>query len=112
MKNKMKVSLNHRIKVNLLKVADRLYTMSHAGNAIAPPAHISMQYGSGSYFEVGLHFFKIMLDECGIQRHWNVLDVGCGIGRVGFPLTAFLRGRYDGFDIMPQGIEYCSAHIT
>lgn len=44
----------------------------------------------------------------------RVLDVGCGIGRVAIPLTQFVQGvgRYDGFDIIPHGIEWCQKKIT
>ena len=44
----------------------------------------------------------------------RVLDVGCGIGRMAVPLTRYLSkaGSYEGFDIVPKGIEWCSKHIT
>ena len=43
-----------------------------------------------------------------------VLDVGCGIGRAAIPLTRFLseKGRYEGFDIVPAGIDWCKDKIS
>ena len=75
---------------------------------------MQVQYGGGSFFEIGLEFFRIFLDHTGLQRDSAVLDVGCGIGRMALPLTAYLsgEGRYEGFDIMPAGIEHCQKFIT
>jgi SAM-dependent methyltransferase len=44
----------------------------------------------------------------------RVLDVGCGMGRIAAPLTQYLtkRGSYDGFDIVPEAVEWCSRKIT
>jgi SAM-dependent methyltransferase len=44
----------------------------------------------------------------------TVLDVGCGNGRMAVALTQYLnaRGRYDGFDIVKAGIEWCQQEIT
>lgn len=43
-----------------------------------------------------------------------VLDIGCGPGRVAAPLTRYLdaSGRYEGFDVMPRSIRWCSRRIT
>ena len=62
---------------------------------------------------MGLHFFKILLDYCGLTRDSRILDVDCGIGRNAIPLTTFLHttASYEGIDIMPNGIEYCMAKI-
>lgn len=43
----------------------------------------------------------------------DVLDIGCGIGRLAIPLTSYLKGgEYDGLDIVPTGIDWCNEHIT
>jgi SAM-dependent methyltransferase len=44
----------------------------------------------------------------------HVLDVGCGIGRTAIHLTGVLseEGAYEGFDLMPGAIEWCSREIT
>ncbi|MBI4525717.1 MAG: class I SAM-dependent methyltransferase [Deltaproteobacteria bacterium] len=40
----------------------------------------------------------------------RVLDIGCGIGQKARPLTKYLSGSggYDGIDVVPQAIEWCS----
>jgi SAM-dependent methyltransferase len=43
-----------------------------------------------------------------------VLDVGCGVGRMAAQLTRYMApgSRYDGFDIVAEGIDWCAANIT
>jgi SAM-dependent methyltransferase len=114
MKKGMQLSARQRLKINLLKGVHAVNKLCLTANNIAPPDYLSTPYGGGSYFETGLHFFTHFLDLCNLKRDSHVLDVGCGIGRMAMPLTAFLneQGRYQGFDIMPLGIDYCSRHIT
>ena len=44
----------------------------------------------------------------------HILDVGCGIGRLAIAMPDFLdeNGGYEGFDIVPDGIEWCKQHIV
>ena len=44
----------------------------------------------------------------------HVLDVGCGVGRLAVAMSRFLdvNGGYEGFDIVPEGIEWCKQHIV
>lgn len=49
----------------------------------------------------------------GLREDDDVLEVGCGIGRIAAPLTQYLRrGTYRGFDIVPHGIDWCRAQVT
>ena len=43
-----------------------------------------------------------------------MLDVGCGCGRMAVPMMPFLAGSgdYHGFDIVPEGIEWCQKNIS
>ena len=42
-----------------------------------------------------------------------MLDVGCGTGRMAVPLTGYLSDEeYEGFDLMPEVIEWCQENIT
>jgi SAM-dependent methyltransferase len=44
----------------------------------------------------------------------QVLDVGCGVGRLAVAMSRFLdaSGRYEGLDIVPEGIGWCRQHIV
>jgi ubiquinone/menaquinone biosynthesis C-methylase UbiE len=68
--------------------------------------------GGGDFKAVGEHFLQIFVEHCGLKQDENVLDVGCGIGRMAIPLTKYLTGRYEGFDIVPEGIRWCEQKIS
>ena len=63
--------------------------------------------GGGDFVSVGENFF-ITLKRHGLTPEMNVLDVGCGQGRMARPMIGFFEsGRYRGFDIVQSGIEWC-----
>ncbi|SRR6266550_2756843 len=78
------------------------------------PPRLLQFVGSGDYRAVGDEFLGYFRRFCGLQADQSVLDVGCGIGRMAVPLTEYLspRGSYEGIDVVSEGIEWCSAHIT
>lgn len=47
-----------------------------------------------------------LLRSCGLGQNDYVIDVGCGSGRLAKPLSAFLRGKYLGTDIVPSLVRY------
>ena len=71
--------------------------------------------GAGSFLAAGTEFFRYLTELAGLRPTDRVLDVGCGLGRMAVPLTTYLKppaGRYDGFDIVPKGIEWCRERFT
>jgi len=50
----------------------------------------------------------------GLTPHSQVLDIGCGMGRLATALIDYLAedGRYDGFDIVPSGIKWAQEHVA
>ncbi len=78
-----------------------------------PPKRM-MFVGKGDFRKIGDHFFSIFKKQVGLKPHHHVLDVGCGIGRMAIPLTNYINstGRYEGFDIVPEGIRWCRKNIT
>lgn len=59
------------------------------------------------FLEVGL------IDAGGLQPDERVLDIGCGPGRIAALLARHLtRGSYEGFDVMPEAIEWCRRGIA
>lgn len=79
-----------------------------------PPPHLAFVYGYDPSFEVvGEQFLTLFRDLANLKPDHHVLDVGCGIGRCALPLTRYLSsmGRYEGFDVRPDGIAWCKKHI-
>ena len=62
--------------------------------------------GGGDFIAVGDAFLGT-LKRHGLTPEMDVLDVGCGQGRMARPMTGYLKGRYEGFDIDKSGIEWC-----
>jgi SAM-dependent methyltransferase len=67
--------------------------------------------GGGDFIEVGDEFFTLFR-RAGLRPTDDVLDVGCGAGRMARPLAGWLEGRYEGFDVEPAAIEWCRSRIA
>ena len=69
--------------------------------------------GSGDFDAIGAEFLGHFLRLADLSPDDDVLDVGCGIGRMALPLTGYLQGgTYRGMDIVPGGIKWCERHIA
>ncbi|NMH26880.1 class I SAM-dependent methyltransferase [Flavobacterium silvaticum] len=70
--------------------------------------------GRGDFLELGADFFLRFEKYGGITPDDTILDIGSGIGRMAVPFTKFLSkdGQYDGFDIVKQGVDWCTKNIT
>jgi SAM-dependent methyltransferase len=79
-----------------------------------PPRKLIDGVGGGDYMAIGAEFFRYFTEIGGLKGDHCVLDVGCGCGRMAVPLIPFLSstGRYHGFDIVPEAIEWSRRHIT
>jgi ubiquinone/menaquinone biosynthesis C-methylase UbiE len=53
------------------------------------------------------------VEQADLRRDDRVLDLGCGVGRLAFPLARYLsdRGSYEGLDVARASMEWCTAHI-
>lgn len=77
------------------------------------PRHLN-DVGSGDYRVIGREFIQYFIEIAGLQPGDHVLDVGCGIGRMALPLTAYLgtSARYEGVDVVRGGVKWCTKHIS
>lgn len=76
---------------------------------------VELDFVGGHLFEeTGNEFLKYFTKLGGLKPEHDVLDVGCGIGRMAIPLAGYLnqQGSYKGFDIVPHGIQWCQENIT
>jgi ubiquinone/menaquinone biosynthesis C-methylase UbiE len=54
-----------------------------------------------------------LIKMAGLEPTSRVLELGCGFGRLGIPLTRYLDrdGAYHGIDIVPKAIQWCQEKI-
>ena len=84
------------------------------GNAdpTLPPRRLQVAVGGGDYRAIGELFRDMFVELGGLEPQHDVLDVGCGSGRMAYALKDWLTGRYEGFDVMPDAVAWCQRAIT
>ncbi len=80
---------------------------------LSPPKGL-IYTGSGDFKKTGEEFFSYFKNYGNITPESYVLDIGSGIGRMAIPFTTFLnsKGSYNGFDIVKQGVDWCTKNIS
>ncbi len=64
--------------------------------------------GNGDFHAIGAMQLANLQEHAGLKGVDQVLDIGCGNGRVAAQLAPFLQGgSYVGFDISRRGIQAC-----
>ena len=78
-----------------------------------PPSHLSKIVGAG-FYEASLEFLDYFINLGKLKRTDDVLDVGCGIGRMSYGLLTYLdkSAKYSGFDIIPELISWAQNEIS
>ena len=98
------------------KLRPRPVVIESGVDDMIPGAEAANYVGGGSvelFKEIGLELLGWLKLYADLKPSEKILDVGCGIGRLAIPLTQYLdKGTYDGFDIIPHGIEWCQKRIT
>lgn len=77
---------------------------------LLPPQHLLSDGTTNldEYVTVGTNFVNyFLINHAALRPHESVLDVGSGIGQKARALSAFLKGNYEGIDIMPDAIAWC-----
>lgn len=60
------------------------------------------------YKRIGTSIAKMLKTRTGLRPESDVLDVGCGTGRVAMHLTEYLTtGSYTGIDVVKSSVEWC-----
>lgn len=113
--------LYYALSPKMRRLARRLYYypvdlyegISGKRDEITPPKG-KIFIGPGDFKRLGEKLTQDFIRYGGLQNQHRVLDIGCGIGRIAIPLTKFLskEGSYEGFDIVEDGIDWCSERIT
>jgi SAM-dependent methyltransferase len=79
-----------------------------------PPKALIFTGAPMDFAASGRRTLKTICSITGANPSSHILEIGCGIGRLAITMPAFLDadGRYEGLDIVPEGIEWCQEHIA
>jgi SAM-dependent methyltransferase len=89
--------------------------MSRLKSAKTPvPPDDLWDVGGGDFAAVGNEFLVHFREIGGLKPSDDVLDMGCGVGRMAVPLAGYLNrsGTYAGFDIAPVAIKWCRQNVS
>jgi SAM-dependent methyltransferase len=86
---------------------------STSSDSLVPPEELRY-VGGGDFKAVGKEFLDHFKGIGGLKPMDDVLDMGCGVGRIAVPLAGYLEesSTYAGFDIEPNAIEWCRENIA
>jgi SAM-dependent methyltransferase len=97
-----------RLRGDLLDLRDRL---GGERDPLVPPRRLQ-SVGEGDFVATGAEFRVHLIELGGLRPQDDVLDVGSGIGRMAYPLRDYVQGRYEGFDIVAEAVEWCRREFT
>jgi SAM-dependent methyltransferase len=83
------------------------------GDTLTPPRGLAF-VGGGDFERTGREYLGYFTELGGLEPDHDVLDVGCGVGRMAAPLLTFLDegGSYAGFDVGKEMVRWCEKRIT
>jgi len=85
---------------------------------MTPPRRLinvgSDTFTRSDFHTIGRELIGHLVRVGGLKPDDNVLDIGCGVGRMAIQLTSYLspQGSYHGFDIVRPSVDYCRQAIT
>lgn len=109
--------VNARLRLHRLyeAIVERAGALLGQSDPLLPPTRLMFVGGSRRDFRMlGQKWLGTFIRVGGLKPSDDVLDVGCGVGRMAVALAGYLdpRAEYRGFDIVPEGIKWCQEAIT
>lgn len=76
------------------------------------PWRVWHNVGGGDFHQIGREYFDWFRISARVQPDSHVLDMGCGAGRLAFPLADYLDadGAYTGFDLSRRALGFARRH--
>jgi SAM-dependent methyltransferase len=111
------VPIRRILRSGIWDLEDRVTSIRGARGEFVPPRELMLLVSGtadrAQYIAMGNEVVQQIVTACNLQPHHRVLEVGCGCGRMAAPLTRILSpsGRYDGFDVVPDLVNWAQLHI-
>ena len=80
-------------------------------NELRPPRGM-IYTGSKDFIQQGRDWKDLFIQYGHLLPDHHVLDIGSGIGRIALGLLPFLKGKYEGFDAVKLGVDWCRKNIS
>lgn len=79
-----------------------------------PPESLLAGVGAGDYWDQGERLVSRLQQLARLRASDRVLDVGCGLGRLAWPLSQTLgrSGSYDGLDVVKAYTDWCVGNLA
>ena len=76
------------------------------------PWRVWHNVGGGDFHLIGRQYFDWFRISANLRPNAHVLDMGCGAGRLAFPLADYLdaEGAYTGFDLSERALGFARRH--
>ncbi|WP_306017341.1 class I SAM-dependent methyltransferase [Oceanicaulis sp. MMSF_3324] len=77
------------------------------------PWRVWHNVGGGDFHQIGQQYFEWFREGAHLTPSAHVLDMGCGAGRLAFPLAQYLgsKGGYTGFDLSERALGFARRHV-
>jgi SAM-dependent methyltransferase len=115
-----KMSYNPIVKV-VGNAFSNIFSLPFAELTDLPPNHLRIRIGVGNrvlanhvhFLQMGSGIWLYFLSRQYCTFGSDVVELGCGCGRIAYPLTGdWFEGSYVGVDIDQEMIEYCRKHFS
>lgn len=114
-----KLSSNQRFLIRKLYYfpVDLYDRITGKRNKYVPPRgyiYTGSSAGAKNYLKQGVHQLELLKRYADLLPENKVLDIGSGVGRTAIALKDYLNnnGRYEGFDVVKLGVDWCTSKIT
>ncbi|MDD4627888.1 MAG: class I SAM-dependent methyltransferase [Candidatus Peribacteraceae bacterium] len=67
-----------------------------------------------AFLSAGERDARRLIEWCNLTEKSAIMDVGCGTGRLAIGIMSVLKTirRYEGVDVSPTAVEWCTRHLT
>ncbi len=101
-----------QISSDRTKDLKRVYVAHVERMKASAPLDAAMRNSVGGMFDQVGSIEVALCRHYGLQPDGFLIDVGCGSGRLAYPMSRYLHGRYAGFDVVDELVAYARKTVN